>query len=96
MKTLIDIHVVLATPADMEVWEDQAEMAADRLNDLLFMLYDRAEDDTPTERLENQIQKVWEVWHEDEHLLDIDPQDLSDWVDQLLATWDDASSFEPD
>lgn len=96
MKTLIDIHVVLATPEDMDVWEEQAEIAADRLNDLLFMLYDRAEHDTPIERLENQIQKVWEIWREDEHLLDIDPQDLSDWVDQLLATWDDASSFEPD
>ena len=96
MKALIDIHVVLATPADMDGWEDQAEMAADRLNDMLFMLYDRAEDDTPPTRLENQIQKVWEVWREDEHLLDIDLQDLSDWVDQLLASWDDASSFEPD
>lgn len=96
MKSLIDIHVVLATAEDMDVWEDQAEMAADRLNDLLFMLYDRVNDDIPIDSLENQIQKVWDVWREDEHLLDIDPQDLSDWVDQLLATWDDANSFEPD
>ncbi len=96
MKNLIDIQVVLATSADMEYWEEHAEAAADRLNDQLFMLYERAPDDTPIERLELQIQKIWDVWREDEHLLDIDTQDLSDWVDHLLATWDDASSFEPD
>ena len=77
MKTLIDIHVVLATPADIEYGKIRRNNSRSTQR-LLFMLYDRAEDDTPTERLENQIQKVWEVWHEDEHLLDIDPQDLSD------------------
>lgn len=96
MKSLLDIHVALATPADMDIWEDQAEAAADRLNDLLFMLYERAPEDASVTQLEHQIQKIWEIWLEDEHLLDIDTQDLSDWVDHLLATWDDASSFESD
>ena len=96
MKSLIDIHVALSTPADMEIWEDKAEEASDRLNDLLFMLYERAEEDTSVEKLEQQIQKVWEIWLEDDHLLDIDMQDLSDWVDHLLATWDDANSYEPE
>lgn len=96
MKSLLDIHVALSTPEDMDAWEDLAEAASDRLNDLLFMLYDRAPDDTPVSRLELQIQKIWDVWREDQHLLDIDTQDLSDWVDHLMATWDDANSFEPD
>ena len=96
MKSLLDIHVALSTPEDLDVWEDLAEAASDRLNDLLFMLYDRAPEDTPVERLEHQIQTIWDVWREDQHLLDIDPQDLSDWVDHLVATWDDANSFEPD
>ncbi len=96
MKSLLDIHVALSTPADLDVWEDLAEAASDRLNDLLFMLYDRAPDDIPVDRLELQIQKIWDVWREDQHLLDIDTQDLSDWVDHLMATWDDANSFEPD
>lgn len=96
MKSLLDIHVALSTPEDMDTWEDLAEAASDRLNDLLFMLYDRTPDDTPVSRLELQIQKIWDVWREDQHLLDIDTQDLSDWVDHLMATWDDANSFEPD
>ena len=68
MKSLLDIHVALATAEDMDVWEERAETAADRLNDLLFMLYDRAPEDAPVAQLEHQIQKIWEIWREDEHL----------------------------
>ena len=80
----------------MDVWEDRAEEATDRFNDLLFMLYDRADDNIAVHTLEQMLQKVWEIWHQDPHLLDIDPQDLSDWVDHLLSSWDDAFSDEPE
>lgn len=96
MKSLIDIHVVLATSADMDVWEEQAEEAADRFNDILHMLYNRAPEETPTNTLEAQIQHIWETWRDDQHLLEIEPEDLSDWVDQLLASWDDASFIDQD
>lgn len=91
MKEIFDIHVVLATPEDMDVFDDDlAEEAAEQLNTLLHMLYDKADEDTSVEKLENMVQHVWENWREDRELLAIEPQDLSDWVDQLLATWDDA------
>ncbi|MFT4940604.1 MAG: hypothetical protein ACI88A_003661 [Paraglaciecola sp.] len=89
MKNMIDIHVTLATLEDMEFWEDNAEEAADRLNSLLHMLYEKADEDIDSVSLENMIQYIWENWREDSHLLDIDEDDLYDWVDQLLATWDD-------
>ncbi|WP_133471540.1 hypothetical protein [Paraglaciecola marina] len=89
MKSLVDIHVALATVDDMDFWEDRADDAADRLNTLLHMLYDHADEDIKTDSLENMIQYIWENWREDSHLLDIDDDDLYDWVDQLLATWDD-------
>jgi hypothetical protein len=89
MKHMVDIHVILATVEDMEFWEDQAEEAADRLNSLLHMLYEKADEDIDSVSLENMIQYIWENWREDSHLLDIDEDDLYDWVDQLLATWDD-------
>ncbi|MFT5676056.1 MAG: hypothetical protein ACI808_001992 [Paraglaciecola sp.] len=89
MKNMVDIHVTLATLEDMEFWEDQAEEAADRLNSLLHMLYEKADEDIDSVSLENMIQYIWENWREDSHLLDIDEDDLYDWVDQLLATWDD-------
>ena len=89
MKNSIDIHVALATLDDMEFWEDNAEEAMDRFNALLHMLYDRADEDIDTVSLENMIQYIWENWRNDSHLLDIDDDDLFEWVDQLLSTWDD-------
>lgn len=89
MKNLIDIHVVLATVEDMDFWEDRVDEATDRFNTILHMLYDQADEDINSTSLENMIQYIWENWREDAHLLDIDEDDLYDWVDQLLATWDD-------
>lgn len=90
MKSLIDIQVVLATPEDMDDWEDEAAEAADKLNVILHMVYDLADDDIETSRLENVLQYIWENWREDTYLMEIEETDLHDWVDQLLATWDDA------
>lgn len=91
MKELVDIHVALATPEDMDVFgDDAAEEAAEQLNVILHLLHDKADEDTEVHVLEAMIQHVWENWRENPDLLSIDPQDLSDWVDQLLATWDDA------
>ena len=93
MKEMIDIHVVLATAEDMQDdWEDQADDAAERLNDMLHYLYDSVDDDIETQQLENMIQHIWEFWSKDQHLVDIDAEDLQDWVDQLVATWDDGDS----
>lgn len=91
MKELVDIHVALATAEDMDVFDDeQAEEAAEQLNVILHMLYDKVDDDVEVQKLEDMIQHCWENWRENPDLLAIDPFDLSDWVDQLLATWDDA------
>ncbi|QHJ10351.1 hypothetical protein FX988_00563 [Paraglaciecola mesophila] len=89
MKSSVDIHVALATLDDMEFWDENAEEAMDRFNALLHMLYDNADEDIDTVSLENMIQYIWENWRNDSHLLDIDDDDLFDWVDQLLSTWDD-------
>lgn len=91
MKHLVDIHVVLATPEDMDFWEDQANEATEKLNMILHMLYDSADEDIEPSQLENMLQHIWENWREDSHLLDIDDEDLRDWVDHLLASWDDAN-----
>jgi hypothetical protein len=82
--------VVLATPDDMDHWDELAAEAADKLNVILHMVYDQADEEIETSRLENIFQHVWENWREDTYLMEIDEIDLHDWVDHLLATWDDA------
>lgn len=94
MKHMVDIQVVLATWEDMEdVFEDPDE-AAERLNTVLHMVYDRAEEDIETQRLEKILAHTWSIWHQDDNLLYVNDDDLLDWVDHLLATWDDADNLD--
>ena len=94
MKHMVDIQVVLANWQDMEdVFEDPDE-AAERLNTVLHMVYDRAEEDIETERLEKILAHTWSIWHQDDNLLYVNDDDLLDWVDHLLATWDDADNLD--
>lgn len=94
MKHMVDVQVVLATWQDMEdVFEDPDE-AAERLNTVLHMVYDRAEEDIETERLEKILAHTWSIWHQDDNLLYVNDDDLLDWVDHLLATWDDADNLD--
>ncbi|MEW9796879.1 hypothetical protein [Alteromonas sp. CYL-A6] len=92
MKYSVDIHVVLATVQDMEDFHDDPDEAAERLNFILHCLYDRAEDDIDTLRLEKLLHFVWESWQRDRNLVDLEDDELLDWVDHTLATWDDAGN----
>ncbi|WP_100641471.1 hypothetical protein [Alteromonas facilis] len=90
MKELIDIHTVLSTPEDLDDFHDDAEQASDSLNLLLHAVYLKTEDEIPLYRLEKMLQYTWEFWVNEPQLVDIDDDDLTDWVDQMLATWDDS------
>ncbi|MGB3726764.1 MAG: hypothetical protein WA981_13425 [Glaciecola sp.] len=88
MKHFIDIHTVLSTAQDMDDLHDDPEGASDKLNLILHMVYDALDDDAPVETTEKMLSYVWEHWHQDKHLSDIEVDDLVDWVDHLLNTWD--------
>lgn len=90
MKELIDIHTVLSTPEDMEDNHDNPDEASDALNMILHTIYQNVNDDINIQTLEAMLQKAWEFWHKEQQLTDIDDDDLRDWVDQMLATWDDS------
>ena len=94
MKYNVDIHVVLSTFEDMDDFHDDPDEASERLNFILHAMYDRADEDIETERLEKLLHHVWESWQQDSHLLEIDDDELLDWVDHTLATWDDANNDE--
>lgn len=95
MKELIDIHTVLSTPEDIEDYHDDPGLASDCLNFILHTVYSHADEDIEPQKLEKILQHTWEFWYRDQQLTEIDEVDLADWVDQMLATWDD-SDLEPD
>ncbi|RDV25977.1 hypothetical protein DXV75_07775 [Alteromonas aestuariivivens] len=94
MKHNVDIHIVLATASDMEDYHSDPDEAADRINFILHGMYDNADDDIETARLEGLLQYTWAFWHQNGNLLDVEDDDLLDWVDHTLATWDDADTDE--
>jgi len=96
MKHLVDIHIVLSTPQDMDDIHDYPEAASEKLNAILHMVYDNSQEDISSQELENMLSFVWEHWHQDKHLSDIEVDDLVDWVDHLLNTWDNEAFIGED
>jgi len=92
MKELIDIHVVLATAADFEQWEEEASEAADKFNIIIYALYDAVDDDVDVSEFERMLQHVWEIWSVDQQILQIDDADFVSWVSEMLNSWDDNES----
>lgn len=86
MKDLVDIQIVLSTPDDMEDWHDSPDLASEKLNTILHMVYDKADEDIETDKLEELLANTWEYWHKDTYLSDIEVDDLLDWVDHLFNT----------
>lgn len=96
MKHFIDIHTLLSTAEDMEDLHDDPYEASDKLNTVLHLVYDKVEDDISSSELEKIIAFTWEHWHQDRHLLEIEVDDLVDWVDHLLLTWGDSDDHTTD
>jgi len=92
MKHLLDIHTVLSTEQDMLDMHDDPYQASEKLNTVLHMVYDRADEDIELESLENMIADTWEYWHKHTYLVDIEVDDLLDWVDHLVNNWNNADS----
>ncbi|MEM0911604.1 MAG: hypothetical protein AAGJ37_11545 [Pseudomonadota bacterium] len=86
MKSSVDIHIYLSTVEDMEDWHADAQEASDALNDILHLMYDKADIDINTDTLIKKLETVWETWHKHPDLTYIDTEDFSNWVDQELNT----------
>lgn len=88
MKHFVDIHTLLSTAEDMEDLHEDPYEASEKLNTILHMVFDACEDDIETAKLEKLLEKTWHHWHQDSYLLDIEVDDLLDWVDHLISTID--------
>lgn len=88
MKQLVDIHTLLSTYEDMDDLHEDPEAASEKLNTVLHMVYDNSDEYIAGDVLENMLTYSWEHWHQDRNLSEIEVDDLVDWVDHLLNTWD--------
>lgn len=88
-----DIYAYLVNQHDLRFFEDDAELAADQLNEMLHYVNEfRSEEDTLTQ-LEEVIRRVLFDWIENEDLLTLDSDDMQSYIHEQL---EDVRQQEPD
>lgn len=89
MKELLSIHDFLVSADTMSYWEDDALEAAERFNFIMHTSYDLAAEDIETQFLERLLINISETWIHDPELLNIDDDELVDWVKQRFLQAED-------
>ncbi len=88
MKELVDIHTVLSTPADMEDMHDDPVLSSEKLNDMLHIVYMQLDENLSVQHTEIILGYVWEYWHQDIHLAELDDDDMIEWADYVVNNSD--------
>lgn len=88
MKELVDIHTILSTPSDMEDVHDDPVLASEKLNCILHTVYMQLDDNFSTQYTEIILGYIWEYWHQDIHLAELDDDDMIDWVNYISNNLD--------
>ena len=86
MKDLVNIQDFLVTEFDVGDWDGEEELVADKLNALLHFCWSLIAEDMPTEIIEKTLNGVWENLRGDTLLLDVELDQLQDWVVAYVRT----------
>lgn len=80
-----DIRAYLVSIDDMVFFEGQEEYASDQLNQLLHFIADYSEEDDTLEQLEEVVRRTLFTWIEEPELLDLESDDMLDYILEQLA-----------
>jgi len=83
---LFDIRGYLVTAAEMEVFEEEAEFAADQLNSMLFSAEDEMSQNEywTVARAEALIEDLLSAWMQEPSLIESESDELDDYVRQTI------------
>lgn len=83
---LFDIRGYLVTSAEMEVFEDDAELAADQLNCMLFAAEDEMSQSEywTVARAEALVEDLMSAWMQEPSLVESESDELEDYVRQTI------------
>lgn len=83
---LFDIRGYLVTTAEMEPFEEEAELAADHLNAMLFSASDEMSQSEywNVERAEQLVSELVAAWIQEPSLIESDSDELDDYVRQII------------
>lgn len=80
-----DIYAYLVSQQDMVFFDDDAENAADQMNEMLHYVATYMEEDDSLEQLEEVIRRTLFEWIENDELLEIDSDDMQTYILEQLA-----------
>jgi L-asparaginase/Glu-tRNA(Gln) amidotransferase subunit D len=80
-----DIYAYLVSQQDMVFFDDDAETAADQMNEMLHYVATYMEEDDSLEQLEEVIRRTLFEWIENDELLEIDSDDMQTYIVEQLA-----------
>lgn len=80
-----DIYAYLVSQTDMVFFDDEAETAADQMNEMLHYVATYMEEDDSLEQLEEVIRRTLFEWIENDELLEIDSDDMQTYILEQLA-----------
>ena len=80
-----DIYAYLVSRQDMIFFDDDAEAAADQLNEMLHYVATYMEEDDSLEQIEEVVRRTLFEWIENDELLEIDSDDMQAYILEQLA-----------
>ncbi|TRX56661.1 hypothetical protein [Thalassomonas sp. M1454] len=88
MKEFVIIHDFIVSEEVVGDWEGAEETVAENLNEFYHTIYQLAEDDIDSEELTILLNLVWDHWIGNDHLAEIEHDEIYDWSRHLLENRD--------
>jgi len=79
-----DIHLYLVSHTDTWFFEDHEEHAADNINEMLHLINHYRDESDSLEQLEEAVRKTLYDWIEEPALLDLEFEEMDDYVKSVL------------
>ena len=85
MKDLVNIQDYLVTRDEVGDWEGEEELVADKLNDLFHYGWSKIPDEMDVDTINTLLTGIWDKLRGSTALLDVDMDELFDWVDNYMV-----------
>lgn len=79
-----DVHAYLVSQQDTQFFEDHEEEAADRINEMLHLIASQRSEDDSLDQLEEAVRRTLFDWIEEPALLDLEFDEMQDYISTLL------------
>ncbi|RUO36476.1 hypothetical protein [Aliidiomarina sanyensis] len=91
-----DVRPYLVSAADMESFEEDAEMAADHLNGMIYAIERETGDSDfwTSARVEQLIVEISDLWIREPSLIESEPDELDDYIVHLIRRIEQESEFD--